>query len=333
MYVYIVLIWSAQLCDLWVRIDLASQEGLDPIEFQKAFHGHFTPWRQPVDAGIAGVTLNKLFMKIDANGDGRVSWEEFSEFVMSEAMQSYRIEKVEISVFAKPLYDNIFNDLTAYHKDMITHIVNVESINKYVTTARDGTLRVWSSKDHQHIHTIKLSEKSATTWATSATEATGLKSSTHPFGVLLVVSSDRYMRFFDLKGFTLLSSVALDSDTSPICCSGFVRKAVRRLKNSDCENLIIIGDTEGKIIVYEQTEAFLGKRERNQASTVRVGDDKGPAPIMTIKAHTDHVTQVQYIQVEFLESQLEKIKVLGRLVRKDTKEFLGKSALTFDNLL
>ena len=57
-----------QLCDAFVRADENDQDGLDPMEFSKAFTGHFPPWKRPVDEHIASVTLTTLFAKIDANG-------------------------------------------------------------------------------------------------------------------------------------------------------------------------------------------------------------------------------------------------------------------------
>ena len=184
-----------QLCDTWLRADINSQDGLDPIEFQQAFHGHFPPWRRPVDAQMALVTLDTLFKKIDANGDGRVSWSEFSDFVLSEAMQHHQVDKVEITVFRETVYDCEYNDATVYHKDMITELVNITAIKKYVTCSRDATLRVWASKTHQHLQTIRLSEKSTTTWVMGATQALGFRSANYPFGILVVVASDRYIRF------------------------------------------------------------------------------------------------------------------------------------------
>jgi WD40 repeat protein len=170
----------------------------------------------------------------------------------------YQVGKVEISVFdpPQPQQEDEWNDHGAYHKDMITDIVNVSSLNKYVTCSRDGTLRVWASKTLNHVQTIKISDKTragACPWVTNATEARGLQSGTYPFGVLAVVAADKQMRMYDMKNFALLSTVALGEDVSPLCCTGFVRKdVVRRAKNATTDHMIAIGDSEGKIVLYEQ---------------------------------------------------------------------------------
>ena len=170
----------------------------------------------------------------------------------------YQVGKVEITVFdpPQPQQEDEWNDHGAYHKDMITDIVNVSSLNKYVTCSRDGTLRVWASKTLNHVQTIKISDKTragACPWVTNATEVCGLPSGTYPFGVLAVVAADKQMRMYDMKNFALLSTVALGEDVSPLCCTGFVRKdEVRRAKNATTDHMIAIGDSEGKIVIYEQ---------------------------------------------------------------------------------
>jgi len=242
-----------QLCDAWGRADRTNSDGLDTVELAHAFRAHFPPWRKPVDQKISSTTLENLFMRVDASGDGRVSWSEFSDFVLSEAMQSHTVDKIEVSIFATTKYDDEYNKPGDYHKDMITGMVLLPNINKYVTTSRDGSFRVWTSNTHKHVQTVKLSEKGAVSWVVGATEALGFKPSTYPFGVLATVSSDRNMRLYDIKSFAFLSCVPLGDDVSPLCCSGFVRKDVLlRMKATEAENFIVIGDAEGKILVYEQ---------------------------------------------------------------------------------
>ena len=54
-------------------------------------------------------------------------------------MQHHQVGKVEISVFDPPQIqqEDEWNDHAAYHKDMITDMIVVSSINKYVTCSRD----------------------------------------------------------------------------------------------------------------------------------------------------------------------------------------------------
>jgi WD40 repeat protein len=175
-------------------------------------------------------------------------------------MQHHQIGKVEISVFEAPQIqqEDEFNDPSVFHKEMITDMVNISSVHKYVTCSRDGSLRVWAAKTLNHIQTVKVSDKSkpgSIPWVTNATEAHGLQSSTYPFGVLAVMATDKQMRLYDIKSFALLNSISLPEDVSPLCCTGFMRKDVlRRMKNSSSDYFIAIGDADGKIIIYEQVK-------------------------------------------------------------------------------
>jgi hypothetical protein len=219
-----------QLADVWMRADVNGRDGLDVTEFKNAFHDHFVPWKMPVDKNIAGITLSRLFMKIDANGDGRVDWAEFSDFVMCEAMQSNGLDKEEIDVFAQTeFFGN--KEPGQQHKDMITDLVIVKTgrTTKYVTCSRDGTIRVWNPESRQLLHTIRTSEKAAVSdglgprpscpaWVTGVCEAVGFESPMHPFGLLAAVSADRYLRLYDTKTYAFVSSVPLADDVSPLCC-------------------------------------------------------------------------------------------------------------------
>ena len=248
--------------DIWERADINDQDGLDPEEFAEAFRGHYPPWRKPVGALVTSMTLDLLFRKIDANGDGRVSWEEFGDFVLSEAMQRHQVDKVDVRIFDGIQEDNKFNDESAYHLEVITDIVNLSDKSQYLSCSRDGTIRIWGSTSLNHIQTIRIPDKSSTTWITGATKADGLKSALHPKGILVVIASDRSMRMYDIKSFAFLGMIMLPDDVSPLCCSGFTRKDVlRRMKTSTEDHFIVIGDAEGKILVYEQV-ILMSRRDR-----------------------------------------------------------------------
>jgi hypothetical protein len=241
-----------QLADIWTRADATGQDGLDPEEFEVAFRGHFPPWKRPADAHMSAITLDRLFRKIDANGDGRVSWEEFSDFVMSEAMASSLVEKEDISIFADHQLDCPYNDHNAYHKEMVTGLVIVPEISKIVTCSSDATIRVWSATTLQHLQTIKISEKETATWFTGMDVLLGFKSGTFPFGIL-AAASDRFLWLYDLKSFGFIGAVALGDDISPLCCYGFQRQdKALRMKYSDAQYFIAIGDAEGRVHLYEQ---------------------------------------------------------------------------------
>ena len=66
--------------------------------------------------------FGSLLTQIDANDDGRVSWEEFSSYVLQESMHltSKGASSMLGSVFADRLPEDEYTDPSAYHRDMIT---------------------------------------------------------------------------------------------------------------------------------------------------------------------------------------------------------------------
>jgi Ca2+-binding EF-hand superfamily protein len=53
--------------------------------------------------GSDTLALKKLFMRIDANSDGSVDWDEFSNFMLMESQGGASIREVEMSInFEQP---------------------------------------------------------------------------------------------------------------------------------------------------------------------------------------------------------------------------------------
>lgn len=149
------------LCDTFERADVTKAGGVDIKEFVDAFRKVYPPWRTAVDNNVAINVLNKLFTKaswhpvisssraqfqslrdafascvfdmriptrpfplpqVDTNDDGRLSWDEFSAYVLQESMHltSKGLNSMLGSVFAERLPEDEYTDPSAYHRDMIT---------------------------------------------------------------------------------------------------------------------------------------------------------------------------------------------------------------------
>lgn len=46
------------------------------------------------------------------------------------------------------------NDLGCHHREAIEHVFHFEQGEKYFTSGRDGTFRIWNSTDLKHIKTV-----------------------------------------------------------------------------------------------------------------------------------------------------------------------------------
>eukprot|EP00698_Gefionella_okellyi_P017804 TRINITY_DN5262_c0_g1_i3.p1 TRINITY_DN5262_c0_g1~~TRINITY_DN5262_c0_g1_i3.p1 ORF type:complete len:1015 (-),score=201.91 TRINITY_DN5262_c0_g1_i3:408-3230(-) len=92
---------------------------------------------------MTDLDLRKLFMKIDANSNSLVDWDEFSTYMMFEHQGSSmaKTEDARFSIGQQPVLDT-----PAEHagRSMIEHIVCLPK-DRYVTASRDGVLRLWDA--------------------------------------------------------------------------------------------------------------------------------------------------------------------------------------------
>lgn len=132
--------------------DVAYSDGLTVGEFVRALSQVWT-LRSPQE-------LRRLFMQIDADSDGRVTWEELLTFLLQRDKGGD-----DDSNRYLPSTDALPNPGTAAHTAPVSHIVPLPDKDKYVTLGRDATLRLWSRGRLEHTKTLALAEKG---WAHAA---------------------------------------------------------------------------------------------------------------------------------------------------------------------
>ena len=107
--------------------------------------------------------LINLYMKIDANSDGKVDWSEFLEFMLLEKAGNELMKEAELSTMFKKVckfYNSFFfldGNLTEdgfgklphvpkenCHKRPILHIKYFPEVNYYVTCSRDSLIKIWN---------------------------------------------------------------------------------------------------------------------------------------------------------------------------------------------
>eukprot|EP01012_Entosiphon_sulcatum_P039997 TRINITY_DN53619_c0_g1_i1.p1 TRINITY_DN53619_c0_g1~~TRINITY_DN53619_c0_g1_i1.p1 ORF type:complete len:1158 (-),score=109.58 TRINITY_DN53619_c0_g1_i1:4-3477(-) len=125
-----------QLKSTFEKADTDGGGTLDEQEFINAF-GSILGGRMTEDQ------LRLWFMRIDANANGSVDWDEFSSYLLLEAQKEQTQSEVQQQ-------DYIFSgpppgDLEYAHSDMVTALLVHPRNGKCYTTARDGVVKMWNA--------------------------------------------------------------------------------------------------------------------------------------------------------------------------------------------
>ena len=98
--------------------------------------------------------LGRMFMQIDADSDGKVTWEELLTFLLQKNSGGQEEDNRYVSdVEYRPPAPS------AMHAAPISHIVPIPDKDKYLTVGRDATLRLWQRGGLQPGRAMPLAEK------------------------------------------------------------------------------------------------------------------------------------------------------------------------------
>lgn len=205
--------------------------------------------------------INQLFMKIDADSNGSVDWNEFMNYMLleNETLSSMKAEHFE---YVKSNLEDPAPNKTRYcHSDMITCILvlppDTEAGNKftmgeseegedkdkgemrksvkYVTSSRDGTIKIWYGNTTKCDLTINVGKY----WVNCIQYMTKSKR-------LVAACADRTLKFYDL----VLTNVNLPVseigglDGLPLCMDYF-------LKTKQGLETLVVGDDLGICHMYD----------------------------------------------------------------------------------
>lgn len=94
--------------------------------------------------------LRKLFMRMDANCDAVIDWEEFSSYLLLQKASSSTLQNVvDGSTLHFETLDYVPLPLGQVHRELMTCAVYVntgQGIDKWFTMGRDGAVHVWNAK-------------------------------------------------------------------------------------------------------------------------------------------------------------------------------------------
>mmetsp|Transcript_1517 Transcript_1517/g.3677 ORF Transcript_1517/g.3677 Transcript_1517/m.3677 type:complete len:1120 (-) Transcript_1517:241-3600(-) len=240
---------------------------LNQDEFAAAFKGTLQ-----TEDGSDELALKKLFMRIDANSDETIDWDEFSNFMLMESQGGASIKEVEMSINFEQPEEAPVRDEEA-HKGIITyatHITLANGADRYVTCSRDGMVKIWNAKDMKHLKTIE----NGPNWATCVKMLPTTRR-------LAVSSFSRSMKIYDLHTYELSGQIS-EIDYAPMAMDVW---QPQRCKDAE---MIVFGDGGGYVRLYEV--------RMNPAEDKNSADRYLDTLKWKFRHHTDWVTTVKYVE-------------------------------------
>jgi len=119
---------------LKVLFDKNEKEGCDGLDLNEFINVISKVMGSDTDEKI----FTQLFMKIDANSDGSVDWDEFTNFLLSENQgidQMGKDSQADFIITPMPVSPEP-------HRDMITTVCSVDKNQMYYTGSRDGCVKL-----------------------------------------------------------------------------------------------------------------------------------------------------------------------------------------------
>ncbi|KAL2911515.1 hypothetical protein HK105_209004 [Polyrhizophydium stewartii] len=252
--------------------------------------------------------MTQLFMKIDANSDGTVDWDEFSAYMMTVSIETDDPNDI--------LDERRKKIVGVPHKDMIVKIDFVQKERKYISVSREGVVCLWSRslKLNRVINTKEFNPR--TSWVHDARFM-------HEHNKLIIITDDRQLCVYDLFSIKpRLVAAITQLENNPLCLA----YAAGYDEDTD---LILFGDDGGYVNVLSLTRRFLidtasdnGPSEHLTPAKLTKRDslEKNNISLYRRKIHDDWVLRVQYYPEmnAFVSCAMETAKslVIGDLERK-----------------
>lgn len=271
------------------QIDLVSL-----VEAKKAFmsgsqlaEGELTP-DEFIDAfeplvQLSREELGRLFMKIDHNSDGLVSWLEFVSFMFLNVKGAEASKLIEGALHHYVPHTPVSQGPGPHaHREAITRILYISAKNHYVSVSRDGTLRVWDATTLDHVTTVTNSAA----WINDA-----VCLSDPSITKLAVAASDRTLSLYELSAADSRKKYALHGRmTLPdlaLCLAYWVEGADTPV--------LACGDDTGCVSVYDaRTLVQAVSRQRDVPGFVDQPVSRRTR-LYVLRLHADWVTAISFV--------------------------------------
>lgn len=196
--------------------------------------------------GMSNMQLQKLFMKIDANSDETVDWDEFMNFMLLEnqSLDIMTVDTANYELLIKP--DPPLASDPKIHREMINQVVSVleegvtdrKKMQKYITGGRDGKVKIWNATTMELAETINVVNKA---WVSTICYM-------ERSGVIAVGAGDRSLTFYELATCQPTSKLTL-KDGMPLSI-GYI------YLSSQKKEILAVGDDQGMLHVYKMGEKW-----------------------------------------------------------------------------
>ena len=135
------------------------EDGNDGIELEE-FITHFGDvLAANSDAPLTRAELKQLFMKIDADGNGSVDWDEFTNYMFLMRAPAPEDKDDDVASQYLPLEFVEADDERpgTRHPDVITCVEYLVGLDAYATGSKDGRWRLWNASDFSAPEAARLS--------------------------------------------------------------------------------------------------------------------------------------------------------------------------------
>lgn len=285
------------------RIFIAAEEddrtGLTIDEFKEAL-------RKTVGRNSTQEEIELLFMKVDANCDGVVDWEEYVTYNLLE----YKEKSLMIEMLRGKQFPNEIREIECKHRDVIVRIIfypNVRktcptstkishSSGKYVTLSKEGVIGIWSlnMRNLKYYSANHYVDRKTQPWFTDMVAM-------YNVNMLAVTTTDRDITIFDMTGKKFSRRYYITGFDNSITAMDYWVDPVD-LNNA----LLLFGDTSGSVSAMKFDSvlrggpfgAVTGKKntcKRVSFPEVVRGFIIGVKALKLPNIHEDWVNKVQYL--------------------------------------
>lgn len=218
------------------QADIDQGGALELEEFVSAFG-------EVLGKGLSDKEIIQLFMRIDANSDGSVDWEEFINYIILETETLSHMRADHSEYINTRIPDPPAASKTTGHSDMITQLLQVEpSLSsdsyRYITGSRDGSVKIWSANNLTVTTNIQVCKN----WITSL----GLL---RYYEKLAVGTSERSIVFYDM----LKSNEIINTPVSRVNDLKGIPVSMDVLPS---DNTLIVGYEQGSLQAFKFQEGW-----------------------------------------------------------------------------
>ncbi|KAJ3274070.1 hypothetical protein HDV01_003563 [Terramyces sp. JEL0728] len=252
--------------------------------------------------------MTAIFMKIDANTDNQIDWDDFSTYMLLRAEgEKQMVEAAEMKLFDTTDRNNKIN---TKHKEMIIRIQYISSQKRYMTCCRDGTICYWNDnfklqrsflnvgqlqaekrKSELDVTVDPIFEGTPYRWVHDAVYMDNLQK-------IALATDDHQITFYEAT--TMEKCLCLDlQNTNVLSLDYYVMKDTQISPKS----MLIYGTDSGHVNVFTFDDDKMIKvavRQKGQIERIYIEKEgskllKHLGSVWKRKAHNDWVLKVRYI--------------------------------------